>query len=272
MTAATLSSRARRHAQRIINKTGRWFHPDPDCPHGTWSGYTYWGCQCPVCLRVESTYRREAAERKAHNARIIAELFAEPITPPLPIICTGSLTLAPPEPLPVDTEPEEEREDGFAWDPPPMTPKVRESITSVEQLEKVCRAYYEPEIIYPDPTASDRKRRRAGDTAVTVIPDGTIIFIAAQEESDLPPTILASRLRGQPKAKGGRGGRRTPRSTGDIIDALRRLKANPERDGGGHWRVPLPGGGFYTFPSTPNGGNRSVENTVAALRRHGLAI
>ena len=263
----TLSPRARRHAQRIINRSGRWFHPDPDCPHGTWSGYTYWGCKCLACLRAAHAYYVDSKARKAHNAAVIAASTVD-TAPPLPVICTADLILTPPPPAPVPEPGVPELE----WPPPPMTPGARAAVKSVDHLITICRAYYEPQAIYPDRTGDGRQRRRWGDVAVTVVPDGTVIFISEQETSDAPPTFLAARAHGIPKAKGGRGGRRSPTCTGDIIDALRKLKVAVEKDGNTHWRVELPGGGAYSFPSTPSKGNRSIENTVADLRRYGLAI
>jgi len=48
--------------------------------------------------------------------------------------------------------------------------------------------------------------------------------------------------------------------------AVRRTRNN-------HFRLTPPAGGRgYTVPSTPNGGNRAAENSIAALKRAGLVI
>lgn len=42
--------------------------------------------------------------------------------------------------------------------------------------------------------------------------------------------------------------------------------------GGGHLRFKSPSGAIVFAPSTPRGGKRSIENTVAELRRKGLNL
>lgn len=42
--------------------------------------------------------------------------------------------------------------------------------------------------------------------------------------------------------------------------------------GGGHLRFKSPNGAIVFAPSTPRGGKRSIENTVAELRRKGLNL
>lgn len=272
MTSPATRRRQARLARRMIGSNGRFFQPYmPVEAHGLWSGYNYWGCQCVLCDAAGKRYYRESRARKRERVRFLTrpvictgDLRLDPPPPPPLIICAADLTLDPPPPRdPVST---------FTWTPPPMTSTARAMVESVEHLEKICRAYYEPEAIYPDPKGDDRVRRRWGDVAVTVVPNGMIIYIAEAERGEGPPTFLAARARGLPKARGGRGGRRTPTSVGDIIDALRKLKVPVERNGTGHWRVTLPDGGSYSIPATPSGGNRSIPNTVADLRRFGVAL
>lgn len=52
--------RDRRMAERV-NVDGRWVHPD--APHGKTSGYTHWGCRCPLCGGAQADYKAAAKAR-----------------------------------------------------------------------------------------------------------------------------------------------------------------------------------------------------------------
>lgn len=63
---------------------------------------------------------------------------------------------------------------------------------------------------------------------------------------------------------------------------LRKVRRQKGRDGkplfmvekrrSGHYRVTARNGRWVTFPCTPSGGNRSIRNTVADLRRLGVDL
>lgn len=61
------------------------------------------------------------------------------------------------------------------------------------------------------------------------------------------------------------------KDTVELVRLAERQGWTVEYTGGGHWRFKSPNGPVVFTPSTP-GGSRSWQNSIAKLRRAGLAV
>ena len=299
--------RRARLARRIKLSNGHWFHPDAPT-HGTWTGYNYWECRCLVCRDRGRRAKEIGEQRRRHNTLVLAGVIppsaAEPVleppprldlprapvftpeppppAPPPPPVEPPSapepvrieLPPALPEPKPAPKpKPAKTPELTFEWPEdlpvPKLTPGSRERVRDPEHALAIARAVYEPEVVLPN--LSGGKRHRHGDVEVVVADNGTVVFVGEREQVNGHSTLLTAAPQAVPKAKGGRGGRRTISSTGDLIDALRKMRIPFERTGGNHWKIHCPDGTFY-ITSTTASDSRGVQNCVAELRRKGVAL
>jgi hypothetical protein len=279
--------RVERLARRVPLSNGYLFHPDAPT-HGTWTGYNYWCCQCTVCRDLGRRAARLQRERRIHNQRVIERLsqpmVSTPAVDPGPYVEPGrplasvtvlepalpperarkAVSAGRPQPLP-DLE--------FAWPEdlpvPTVSPGARPFVRDPDHLVAIARAVVEPEVVTPHPLGG--RRHSYGPVVVVVADDGTVVRVSDREQADGPSQLLSSAPRALPKARGGRGGRRKIGSTGDLIEALRKLRVPIERTGSGHWKVHCPDGTFYVTGSTHSDW-RGTLNAVAELRQRGVAL
>jgi hypothetical protein len=152
---------------------------------------------------------------------------------------------------------------------PTMSPTARASVRDPDHLVAIARAVVEPEVVMPSPRGGTHQKW--GDVAVVVADDGQVVYVGEAERHNGRSQLLTAAPRAVPKARGGRGGRRTISSTGELIDTLRKLRVPMERTGGDHLKVHCPDGSFYVTATTGSD-SRGVQNAVAELRKKGVSL
>jgi hypothetical protein len=265
----------RRALARRVFVNGRWIAPIPTEKHGLPSTYTYFGCRCDECRPARSA---AAATSRARTARRSTEVPRYPVPVPSPIILQASPP-PPPQPRPVPPEDRQDHDDEAALDAflKTVIPTALSRIRDAEHAQALARAFHDPTFTMQQ--ADGRQRRYHDGLFVVVSPDnGAVIFIG---DADHPREIRAveaaeraagPRTRGQPRAKGGRGGTRRPTSYDEVLTRLAELGFTYSLSGGGHYKVLSPRGEVMPpIPATPSDW-RSVANTVADYRRRGVDL
>lgn len=279
-SATTL--RQRRFAERVM-VDGRWVHPTaPAHVHGKSMGYMSYGCRCSPCSAWNWRAKQVSIERQIHNMQLLMQMktpaderikIADPgLEKLLDVSAKPTITYLDAEPRPPRQKPERRIKPKIDLDPPPLIPAVRERIGTVSMLEKITKAYYEPDWRAPvdrlHSNDQDRERRTFQDVEIVVGESGHVIWFTEREVATGTPEIVTASQKALPKVRGTGGGSRGPRDQDALIAALKASGCDVTKTGSGHIRVTKDGKSLI-LPSTASDW-RSLQNSLAQARRQGL--
>lgn len=275
------AKRLERLAARI-EVDGRPYSPiAPATAHQSASGYRYWGCRCCSCRFAERDYQSMSRLRKWMNYQLLQRINSPEVVVPSPV------TEEQPPPV-VLVSPKKQEEvvpprrpeaptPGFLPDGqpvPPMTHGARKYVRDVDHLQRIAKAYSEPHIVRP--SGQPNSVIHTYDDVDIVILQNTesggeplIVAVNDHEKATGEPEVLTLTRPAVPRAKGGGRGRRGPVDQKGLLRQLEDAGVTLRKAGNGHI-ICERNGKSYSIASTPNGGKRSVANTVANLRRAGI--
>lgn len=285
-----------RRSQRVLRNGRLVSDIAPEHVHGRASGYNNWCCRCERCTEWSVERDRRHSENWTFNQQIIDRLASQRRSPSAPCVeAPAPARLEPtvekvekpvaPAPKVIQKQPPKPVEPlrqyvpideitvgstDWKFEPslvPSLIPAVRERVKTVEDIEKITRAYHLPD--WSSPGGPEGRERRVYDTTqIIVATDGNVIWWGEREVATGNSELITATPKSLPKAKGGGIGTRTPTSTEDLMAVLKKAGCEVEHTGSGHIRVSR-GGKSIIMPSTASDW-RSLANTIGQARRAGL--